>query len=216
MINYAIVDDDLRFANQIKDNLVAYSELNLVKVANSGLTYFEELNHGKTSVVPDCILMDISMRLPDEGIRTSKLLKEKFPKIKVIILSVYDDDERIFEAFKAGAIGYLLKNESTQFIFKAIVEVMNGGSLLSPGIAFKTISYFNQDTSKSTSNKEIKQLTERELEILKLISKGFKYQEIADKLFISLQTVKKHISNIFEKLQVNNKISAINKTKDFL
>lgn len=217
MINLCIIDDDQRLAHQIRNELIDYPELNWVRTSDSGLAYLETLKTQPLDQFPDCILMDISMTQPDEGIQTTRLLYQLFPSIKVIMFTIADDDDRVFEAFKAGAVGYLLKNEKASFILQAIVEVVNGGALLSPAIAMKTIRYMTGHSEKKTEPLlNTFNLSERELEILRLISKGFRYQQIADQLFISNQTVKKHISNIFEKLHVHNKVEALNKSKDYL
>lgn len=132
------------------------------------------------------------------------------------MFTISDDDEHIFEAFKAGAMGYLLKNESPVFIVKTICDVMNGDAQVSPGIARKMIRFFSaspkQQQDETVSEKtEKEKLSVREVEILELAAKGYTYQQIADTLFIASGTVKKHIRNIFEKLQVNNKIEAFKK-----
>ncbi len=218
MINLCIVDDDLRLANQIRTDLIEYPELNWIKTCDSGLAYFKSLKTQQPpEELPDCVLMDISMRVPDEGIYATRLFHQQFPLIKIIIFTISDDDDRVFEAFRSGAVGYLLKNEKPPFIFKTIVEVMNGGALMSPGIALKTIKFLTGTLEKKIETLQTHpRLTEREMEILRLISKGFRYQQVADQLSISNQTVKKHISNIFEKLNVNNKIEALNKSREFL
>lgn len=213
MINLCIIDDDIRLANQIRDELMDYPELNWIKTYDSGLDYLQAMKGMRTDQLPHCILMDISMRMHDEGLQTTRQLQQKHPEIKVVMFTVADNDDQIFEAFKSGAVGYLLKNERPSFIVKAVVEVVNGGALISPGIAMKAIKFLSGMYDKKPERSNDSRLTERELEILKLISKGFKYQQVADQLFISLQTVKKHISNIFEKLHVNNKIEALNKSK---
>ena len=158
------------------------------------------------------------MGIPDEGILATRMIKSKFPDIEIIIFTISDEDERIFEAFKAGAMGYLLKNEPASFILKTILDVRNGGVQMSPGIARKTIQFFlpSKIESRAILPEEYDKLTIRETEILKHVSKGLTYQQIATSLFISPNTVKKHMINIFEKLHVKNKIEAINKTGGML
>jgi DNA-binding NarL/FixJ family response regulator len=154
----------------------------------------------------------------DEGIKATKLLHEQYPQIKVIMFTVAEDDSMVFEAFKAGSVGYLLKNERPEFIHKTIVDVSNGGALMSPGIAMKAIQFLSgmPTTQKTLPQEEKYNLSEREMEVLRLVSKGYTYEFIAGQLFISTETVKKHISNTFKKLQVKNKIEAINKAWEFL
>jgi DNA-binding NarL/FixJ family response regulator len=217
MIKLCIIDDDPRLASQIKNALIDGPAIKWIKTFTSGLGYVESLSKQSLEEIPDCILMDVSMNFPDEGIRAAAILHEKYPQVKVIMFTISDDDDRVFEAFKAGAVGYLLKNENPEFILKAIEEVVKGGALLSPSIALKTIKFLSGTPErKPESIPNPSRLTPREIEILRLISKGLKYQQIADQLFISDQTVKKHIFNIFEKLQVSNKIEALNKSRELL
>jgi DNA-binding NarL/FixJ family response regulator len=214
VINLYIVDDDTRLATQIQQELGEHSEIGWIKTSDSGLAFVESLKGLRVDQHPACVLMDVSMSVPDEGIRATRLLHEQYPQIKIIMFTISDEDDLVFDAFKAGAMGYLLKNEKPAFILKAIVEVMQGGALMSPSIAVKTIRFLSSGKiEKPGYLQSYAALTERELEILRLIAKGYKYKEVADQLFISLHTVKKHISNIFEKLQVNNRIEALNKSK---
>jgi DNA-binding NarL/FixJ family response regulator len=158
--------------------------------------------------------MDISMGSPDEGVQATRLIKNKFPEIEIIIFSISDEDERVFEAFKAGAMGYLLKSEPPSFILKTILDVKNGGAQMSPMIARKAIRFFlptSQEKPVSEASQESEKLSVREAEILGHVSKGLTYLQISEILFISPNTVKKHMVNIFEKLQVKNKIEALKK-----
>lgn len=215
MIKLCLIDDDPRLTHLIKNQLEGSKELQWIKTSESGLTYVKSLEHQPLDQIPDCILMDISMDLPDEGIQATSILHLKFPQIKIIMFTMSDDDDHIFEAFKSGAVGYLLKNEKAPFILKAVMEVVNGYALLSPGIAFKTIR-FMAGIQKSGLQANEYSLTGRELEILTLVAKGITYNHIAETLNISNQTVKKHVSNIFNKLQVSNKVEAINKSRALL
>lgn len=217
MINLCIIDDDLRLASEIRNELISYPDFNWITVQGSGLAYFNSLHNLSPTKLPGCILMDISMTLPDEGIQTTRLFHQKFPDIKIIMFTISDENDNVFEAFKAGAVGYLLKNEKIEFIYKTIIEVTQGGALMSPTIAMKTIKFLTANhLPEPNPSLAIPQLTDRELQILRMISKGFKYQYIADELFISIQTVKKHMGNIFEKLHVHNKIEALNISKNLL
>ena len=215
-IRLAIIDDDQTLAKSLKQELAEFQEIDTITVASSGEDFVNRLANGKVEP-PHVVLMDISMKYPTEGIQATRLLHELYPDTKVVMFTISEDDERVFEAFKAGAVGYLLKNEKPVFIIKTILEVNQGGALMSPGIALKTIRFLTQQPPvelKEISNRF--QLSERELEVLRLVAKGFPYKLIADQLFISQETVKKHMTNIFTKLQVKNKIEAINKTKELL
>lgn len=211
MVKLAIVDDNLRIAHDLQRELAAMESIESVVIFSSGSSFLQSIN--TTTPHPDVVLMDISMDVRDEGIYTTRLLHEKYPGIKVVMFTVSDDDENIFEAFKSGSVGYLLKNERIPFIHKTIIDVYQGGALMSPGVALKAIRYLSQENIIPS---EDYRLSTRELEILKLISKGLPYKAIADQLFISAETVKKHVSNTFKKLQVKNKVEALNKVKSLL
>ena len=131
------------------------------------------------------------------------------PQLQCMVLTVYDKPDTIFEALKAGAISYLLKSTPAEKIIEAIAEVKNGGSPISSQIARKVIEAF---AVKEKTNEYFQDLTRREQEMLEQLSKGYRYKEIADKLYISLDTVRTHIRNIYEKLQVNSRAEALKKT----
>src|ERR1700730_6892934 len=155
---------------------------------------------------PQVVLMDIN--LPGiSGIECTRQLKIKFPRIQIIMSTVYEDHDNIFESLKAGATGYLLKRTEPGKILEAIQEVCDGGSPMSTNIARKVISIF-QDR-KANENAEV--LTTKEKEILKLLAKGLRYKEIASELDIGLETVRSHVRNIYEKLQVQSRTEALNK-----
>ena len=131
MIRLAIVDDDLRLIHQIKVELKEYPEIAWVQTHVSGLAYVKWLSAQPPELRPDCVLMDISMNLSDEGIQATRILHQEFPMVRVVMFTISDDDV-VFEAFKAGAVGYLLKNETPAFIFRTLTEVHNGGAFMSP------------------------------------------------------------------------------------
>jgi DNA-binding NarL/FixJ family response regulator len=211
LIKVAIVDDDVRLAKGLKSDLLEFTEIESVITSSSGLGFARELEEMPSSKRPEIIIMDISMSLADEGISATRQINLKFPEIGVIIFTISDEDTRVFEAFKAGAMGYLLKHESPSFIFKTILDVKNGGVQMSPSIARKTIQFMLPKSAKSISEVDLSALTSREVEVLENLAKGMTYQETADKLFIGLNTIKKHMTNVFEKLQVRNKTEALNK-----
>lgn len=215
MIKLAIVDDDARIARILKSELLEFAEIASVLTCHSGLAFVKELEAMPPASRPEIIIMDISMGVADEGIRATRLIKTRYPDIEVVMFTVSDEDERIFEAFQAGAMGYLLKNEKPAFILKTVVDVKNGGSQMSPAIARKTIRLlapqhpgrFKESLEKADA------LTQRELEILEKVSQGLTYEQIGDTLSISAHTVRKHMNHIFGKLQVNNKIEALRKAE---
>lgn len=160
---------------------------------------------------PDVILMDIEMPVLD-GIKATELINSAFPELKIIILTVFDDDEKLFNAIRAGACGYLLKDEPIGKIADGIEMVLNGGAPMSATIASKTLNLLRKSVDTAAeSEQETYNLTKREIEILELLKQGFDYNKTAEKLFISPFTVRKHIENIYKKLQVNNKIQAVQK-----
>lgn len=160
---------------------------------------------------PDVILMDIEMPVLD-GIKATELINSAFPELKIIILTVFDDDEKLFNAIRAGACGYLLKDEPIGKIADGIEMVLNGGAPMSATIASKTLNLLRKSVDTAAeSEPETYNLTKREIEILELLKQGFDYNKTAEKLFISPFTVRKHIENIYRKLQVNNKIQAVQK-----
>ena len=160
----------------------------------------------------DVVLMDID--LPGmNGIECIKTLKEKCVQTNFMMLTVYEDDDKIFRSLKAGASGYMLKKSSPTQLVEAIKDISTGGSPMNAQIARKVVASFQQHEQKKLSD-AVQGLTKREIELLELLSKGFRYKEIAEKLFISSDTVRTHIRNIYVKLHVNSKIEAINKVFD--
>ena len=158
------------------------------------------------ALCPHVALMDI--HLPGiNGIEAVKQLKSVCPQTQFIMSTVYEDDENIFESLKAGASGYLLKKTAPSKILDAIAEVHNGGSPMSSQIARKVIASFQHKNSID----ETDILTSREKEILKALSKGLRYKEIADEMTISIETVRSHARKIYEKLQVQSRTEALNK-----
>ncbi len=156
---------------------------------------------------PDVVLMDIN--LPGKnGIECVKELKPQLPETQFMMCTVYDDDDHIFNALQAGASGYILKRTSPAQILEAIRDLHSGGSPMSSEIARRVVASLQ---SKSKTNIATEILSDREKEILDYLAKGFLYKEIATALFISKETVKKHIHNIYEKLQVQTRTEALNK-----
>jgi two-component system, NarL family, response regulator LiaR len=163
---------------------------------------------GIQELQPNVVLMDIDLPKMN-GIECIKLLKPKCPRVQFMICTVYDEDEKVFEALRTGANGYILKRSPPARLLEAIVELYHGGSPMSSDIARKIVLSFQQKPEEKIQ--EEYHITPREQEILQLLSKGLSYQELADKLFISSKTVRKHIFNIYEKLHVNSRMDAVNK-----
>ena len=157
----------------------------------------------------DMVLFDIE--LPGmSGIECMYKLKSVHLHMQCMMLTVFDDAENIFKAIKAGATGYLLKSTSPEKIFEAITDLSNGGSPMSSQIARKVIEAFQQ--TDNNKNESFHSLSRREQEIIQVLAKGFRYKEIADQLFLSQETIRTHIRNIYEKLHVNSRSEALKKT----
>jgi len=155
---------------------------------------------------PEIVLMDIDM--PGiSGIEAVRIIREKFPGVQVIMQTVFEDNEKVFDSICAGAGGYLLKNSLSEQIITAIRELKNGGAPMSPGIASKVIRRF-QEQNPYIKDEDFK-LTEREKEVLSCLMKGMSYKMIANACLISIDTVKFHIKKIYEKLHVNSKSEAV-------
>lgn len=164
--------------------------------------------------VPDVVLMDINLPGMD-GIECTKILKEKYPDILILMCSVYDDDDNIFRALEAGAKGYILKSAAGERLLQAITELYNGGSPMSGAIARKVVEHFQRQMaaqSRPEPAPEASLLTDRENEILDLLAQGIRNKEIAERLYVSPNTIRTHIYNIYEKLHVNSRVEALNKT----
>lgn len=214
MFRVAIVDDDPRLAKALKSELLQFGEIDSVYTCNSGTRFLSELRDMIPVKRPQVVIMDISMSTPDEGIVITGKITREFSDIAVIIFTVSDEDDQIFEAFKAGALGYLLKDEKPEFILKTILDVMNGGSQMSPGIARKAIHFFSSATEPPPATPQEKgTLTDRELEVLRLVAEGVTYPEIAERLSVATSTIKKHMAHIFQKLHVNNKTMALRESR---
>ena len=157
---------------------------------------------------PDVILMDIEMPVIS-GIQAVKLIKQSFPRIKILMQTVFEDDDKIFQSICNGAEGYILKNKPLDEILDSIKEIHAGGAPMSPAIALKVIRMFKQNLSSDADDSF--SLSTREKEILRCLVEGMSYKMIADNCFITLETVGGHIKNIYKKLQVHSKSEAVAK-----
>ena len=205
-----IAEDNFFLAKAAQEKLSFYDEFKIKFFAENGQDLIQKLE--KDAHV-DLILMDIEMPVMN-GIAATEFVKNRYPQIKILILTVFDNDENIFDAIKAGADGYLLKETSPQELQKAIREVLEGGAAMSPSIAFKTLKLLRnpQDFDNRKPDIEVK-LSRREVEVLEQLSRGLSYNIIAQNLFLSPSTIRKHIENIYTKLEVHNKLEAIEKAR---
>ena len=202
-ISIAIVED-LEEVRDGLNNFISLSKdfkiLKLFRTAEEALKDLPQLK-------PDVVIMDIN--LPGmNGIDCIRQVKDKSPNTQFMMFTVYENDEKVFEALKAGASGYLLKNTGLVQLIEALKELHQGGSPMSANIARKLVTLFRSD-QKQVPNLEA--LSPRENEILHLLAQGLLYKEIADQLAISVSTVRQHIHHIYEKLHVQNRTEAINK-----
>lgn len=200
-----IVEDNKKIRDLIQRYLDMQKDMECPVAVDSVeemLDYLDE--HQK----PDVILMDI--QLPGmSGIKGMEIIKSKYPEVEIIMLTVYHDSHKIFDSLKAGASGYLLKHTSLPEIKESIENLMKGGAPMSPQIARKVISHFNEEAPKKN---EDSMLTNREQDIVNGLVDGLSYKLIADRYDISIDTVRAHIRNIYKKLHVNSKAEVIAKS----
>ncbi len=203
MITLTIVED----LEEVREGLKQFISLNPeFKVLDTFKTA-EEAAYDIPHLKPDIVIMDIN--LPGmNGIECIREIKSKVPLTQFMMFTVYENDEKVFEALKAGATGYLLKNTGLLQLVEALKELHNGGSPMSANIARKLVTIFRNEHADAEPTIA---LSKRENEILQLLAKGLLYKEIADHLTISVGTVRQHIHKIYEKLHVQNRTEAINK-----
>ena len=200
----AIIEDDEKVRRYLAEEIQLKINVDELRLFADAETALVEL----TAQPADIALFDVN--LPGmSGIDCIQRLKILHPRMQMMVLTVYDNPDIVFNALKAGATSYLLKSTPAEKIIEAISEVQQGGSPISSQIARKVIEAF---TVKAKTNDYFQDLSRREQEMLEELSKGYRYKEIADKLFISLDTVRTHIRNIYEKLQVNSRVEALKKT----
>ena len=209
-VKIAIVDDNTFLISTVKEKLSFFDDFSVKFTALNGSELLTKLeaNHNL-----DLILMDIEMPVLN-GIESTEIVKNKYPHIKIIMLTTFDNDEHIFNAIKAGADGYLLKEINAKDLHDGILDTLNGGAAMNPSIALKTLKLLRNPLSiENEKDKEDIKLSNRETEVLEHLSKGLNYVQIAENLILSTGTVRKHIENIYKKLQVHNKLEAVQKAK---
>ena len=210
MIKVAIVDNEVHLLESIKRNLSLNREVEVVFSSHNGRDAIDKLE----AEMPDLILMDINMPVMN-GIEATREIIKLYPTLKIIMLTVMDAEDVIFDSIMAGASGYMTKDSPYEKINEAIMECIEGGAPMSPGIAFKALKIIKHSnpSKDKVSNTEEFGLTKREVEILEKIASGLTYKQIGEALFISPKTVRKHIENIYYKLRVHNKTEALNVAK---
>lgn len=203
MIKVLLVDDQDILVEGLKLILGMEEDIEITGTANNGKKAYEACKWNR----PDVVLMDIQM--PEwNGVEATLKIKHDFPEVKVIVLTTFNDDQYIYDALKNGASGYLLKDASPSEIAKAIRTVYKGGALIQSEVAVKVIDKFSQlanETVDKNKDKRVELLTEREIEILRLIAEGKNNQEISEELFLSQGTVKNHITRVLIKLDLRDR-----------
>lgn len=203
MIRVALYEDNEGLRKMLETAIGSDNGLQLVGSHANCVEILKDLQSDQ----PDVVIMDIDM--PGiSGIEGVRILKAAYPKIEVIMNTVFDDDDRIFNALKSGATGYLLKKSGVKDLLSAIAEIVKGGSPMSPSIARKVLSMAVQSTPTVKHDLD---LTAREIEILDALSKGLSYKMVAAQLNLSIDTIRSHIKKIYEKLHVHSATEAINK-----
>ena len=200
-ITVGIAEDNPVLAQGIFDKLALSDEIQVVLQARNGTDLLDKLSHA--TCLPHVLLMDIEMDGMD-GIEATRQVKTRFPTMQVMMLTVFDDDDKIFEALKAGASGYLLKDEKPGKLIQALSEVLEGGLPMSPAIAARVLGFLRNKPNADVGQIAEDKLTAREREILGSLKTGMSVRQIAEKFFVSEKTVHKHLEHIYEKMHVKS------------
>ncbi|MDE0804583.1 MAG: response regulator transcription factor [Acidimicrobiales bacterium] len=205
-IRVMICDDHALFRRGLIMVLEAEDDIEVVGEAEDGRDAVERV----ADIVPDVVLMDV--RMPEiDGIEATRLIADEAPSAKILMLTVSDEENDLYEAIKAGATGYLLKEISIEEVASAVRAVVSGQSLISPSMASKLLTEFTNLAKRADERTSVPtpRLTERELEVLRLVAQGMSNREIAGELYISENTVKNHVRNILEKLHLHTRMEAV-------
>src|SRR5215467_335344 len=210
-IKILLVDDQPLFREGLRTLLSIHSDFAVVGEAGNG----QEAINLVRSLLPSVVLMDLQMPVLD-GVAATRRLQEEQPDCRVIVLTTFDDDEMVFDGLRAGAVGYLLKDAPSEKLAEAIRVAARGETFLQPSVAAKVVAEFARLTRKPIeySNSISEPLSEREVEIVRLIAHGASNREIADTLFLAEGTVKNHVTNILGKLGVRDRTQAAIKAKE--
>jgi len=203
-IKVLIADDHALVREGTRRILETEEDIQVIAEAGDG----EEAVKLATSLVPDVAIIDIAMPKLD-GIEVTRRIKASCPQIAVLILSAYDDDQFIFDLLEAGAAGYLLKSVRGEELVNGVRAIYAGESVLHPLVTRKVLNHFVSSSGKIKKQKPLEILTQREMDILKLVTRGLSNKEIADELFLSLRTVQGHVGSIFSKIGVGSRTEAV-------
>lgn len=213
-IRIGLVEDNPSLRKRFIDNFKYFQNIKLVLVSPSGEDFLEKIVKIPEAELPEVVLMDIELPGID-GIETTSRLRQLLPGIEVMMLTVFEQPDKIFNSLRSGAVGYMLKDESPTNIIKAIEELLDGGAPMSRTIARKMIGLLSTDANLSDASdlkeQSIKEygLSDQEVKIIQRLVDGNNYIEISESLFISPHTVKTHIKNIYKKLHVHSRASAV-------
>jgi DNA-binding NarL/FixJ family response regulator len=213
MTYVAIVDDKQSLRTALQDRLNAFGNYEVLFTAENGKDFLEKMVEARKSISPDVVLMDIDMPIMN-GIEAVAQGKDRYPNSKYLMLTIFDEDDKIFNAIKAGADGYLLKDEPVEKIKEAIINLLNEeGAPMSPSIARRALNLLMNakvDVTETPSSNELDyNLTEREKEILLKLIDGLEYKEIAQDINISPNTIRNHVTKIYKKLHVTSRAQAM-------
>ncbi len=214
-LKIAIIDDKASNRNILKDKLLRHGEFEVSLVAGDGSEFMDKMKLQPEDDIPQVALMDLEMPNMD-GVDAIAIGSCLYPAVKFVVLTIFDDEDKIFKAIKAGAFGYLLKDESAENITDMLVQMQESGvGPISPGIAYKILQLVQRNEITLPGKQSFKpqqdffDLTQREQEILQLLVQGLLYKEIGAQLNISANTAKKHVMNIYTKLHVNSRAQAL-------
>ncbi|MBK6520894.1 MAG: response regulator transcription factor [Sphingobacteriaceae bacterium] len=212
MTYIAIVDDKKTIRNTLQERFNESDTYKVLFTAENGKDFLEKMMVARKTTSPDVVLMDIDMPVMN-GIEAVAQARDVYVHTKFLMLSIFDEDDKIFDAIKAGANGYLLKDEPLEKIKEAIRNLLDdNGAPMSPSIARKALAMLmNSKTSEKDKHNESYNLSDREKEVLKLLVEGLEYKEIAQLTSTSPNTIRNHITNIYKKLHVTSKAQAIRK-----
>jgi DNA-binding NarL/FixJ family response regulator len=204
IIKVALIEDNVTLRQSLQEIFDASGQVKVI----SSLDSCHQIVPQYKNTQPDVALVDIGLKNNESGIDCVHIIHNYFPGIRIMMFTVFEDDDKIFDSICAGASGYLLKKTPPEEIIRALITLYEGGAPMTPSIANRTLELFRDKIHPPQAEWG---LTAREKEILDYLAEGYTYQNIASKLYISISTVRTHIMNIYEKLQVNSKIEAIRK-----
>lgn len=202
-VRVSIVEDDGILREAFLEAIESDARITAAGAFASGEAFLEQLHLER----PDVVIMDLNLQGMG-GIECTRRAKEQLPGLQVLVCTVQDDDESLFNALCAGATGYMLKDVRPEQVIEAVKAIHAGGSPMNPAIARRVLASFSVPRKQA---KEFEMLTERERQVLEELARGQRYKEIADKLNLSIETIRTHVRNLYEKLQVSSRTDALNK-----